>query len=592
MSVDAWLTLVAVIGVIVGLVTERLPAPVVVLAGVTALLVFGVLAPEEAFVGFANPAPITVAALFVFARAVEATGALDGLTNRALPTAPRSERSVLLRLTLPTAVSSAFLNNTPIVAMLAPRVAAWAKRIGSSPSRYLMPLSFATIVGGLMTLVGTSTNLVVSGLLIEEELGGLGMFELARFGLPLTVVAIAVLIATAPLLLPTRRSPGEDVSRAAREFTIEMVVADGGLLPGQSVSQAGLRNLRGVFLVELDRNGRTIAPVGPDERLEAGDRLVFAGNVHQIVDLQRMPGLRPAEHHHFQVAGTDPDRRFLQAVVAEGSPLAGATLKDIGFRARYGAAVLAIHRSGERVPGKLGEVQLRAGDVLLVLAHGEFADHWRDHHDFALVAPLEGTRPQRPEKAVLVQATALALLAVVATGLLDILVASLLVAIGLVLARVVSLREARASVDTDVIVLIAASFGLGRAIEQTGLASVFADGLTSAFGTFGEIGMLAGVLVATMALTGLISNNAAAVLMFPIAIATASAAGLDPRPFAIAVAIGASADFLTPIGYQTNTMVYGMGGYRFTDFARAGFPLTIVTIATALLVIPLAWPLR
>jgi di/tricarboxylate transporter len=298
------------------------------------------------------------------------------------------------------------------------------------------------------------------------------------------------------------------------------------------------------------------------------------------------------QERHFGAVGSSIERRLYEAVIAPGSGLVGSTLRESGFRGRYGGAVIAIHRTDERVEGKLGEVRLRPGDVLLVLAGPAFRPRALGRRDFLLVAPLDGDGPPREEKAPVVGLVIVGLLALAGTGVLDILPAALLAAFAVVALRVLTPTEARDSVDLDVIVVIAASFGLGRRSRKSGLADTLADTLIDPFGGLGDIGLLLGVLLATIVVTEMISNNAAAAPLFPVALATATSAGLDPRPFAFAVAIGASSSSLTPIGYQTNTMVYGIGGYRFTDFARLGFPLVIVMVAVSLVMIPIAWPLR
>jgi di/tricarboxylate transporter len=589
---DAWLTLAVVVAAMAVLALEVLPPAVVVLASVTFLLVTDVLEIPEAFAGFSNPAPLTVAALYVVAAGVQKSGLLERLTATLLGKggAQEHERLHLARLLVPVAGSSAFLNNTPIVAMVAPAVLSWAQRTGHSASRFLIPVSFATILGGTITVVGTSTNLVVSGLLDAAGAEPLGLFEIGKVGLPVALAGVALLVVISPWLLPERRAPSETVEADARQFTVEMLVAGTGAPAGQSVLEAGLRNLQGVYLVEIERDGRRIAPVPPDEVLRFGDRLTFAGNVGRVLDLQGRPGLVSAEEPHFAVAGSSVRRRLFEAVVASGGALDGATLKEIGFRSRFGAAVLAVHRAGERIPGKLGAVRLHAGDVLLLLADHDSRRRLLADQSFLVVAQLGADAPPRREKAPIVALTVLGMLVLAATGALDILVAALVAAFALVGFRVLSAAEARAAVNLNIVVLIAASFGLGNAIESSGLARQVAH-VVEPLGALGDVGLLLGVLVATTLLTELITNNAAAVLMFPIAVATATEAGLDPRGFAIAVAIAASASFLTPIGYQTNTIVYGMGGYRFTDFARVGAPLTVVMLGVAAAVIPIFWPL-
>jgi di/tricarboxylate transporter len=594
---DEILTLVVILVVLAVLVSERLSPALTILGGLVVLLVAGVVDAGEAFSGFSNSAPLTVAALYVLAAAAARTRVLElvaaRLPSRSADAREPGERATLARIVVPTASASAFLNNTPIVAMAIPPVLSWCRRTGRSPSRFLMPLSFAAVVGGTVTLIGTSTNLVVSGLMEEGGQEPMGLFEIGAIGLPLAVLSVLVMLAVTPLLLPSRRAPSESVDEDAREFTVEMEVTAEGSIAGKSVAEGGLRSLQGVYLVEVERaDGHRISSVRPDEVLSVGDRLTFAGNVARILDLQQMRGLVSVQERHFAAVGSAIERRLYEAVVAPGSALVGSTLREAGFRGRYGGAVIAIHRADERVEGKLGEVRLRPGDVLLVLAGPAFRPRALDRRDFLLIAALDGEGPPREEKAPVVGLLILGLLAVVGTGVLDILPAALLAAFAVVALRVLSPAEARDAIDLDVIVVIAASFGLGQAIEVSGLADTLADTLIEPFGGFGDLGLLAGVMLATIVVTEMISNNAAAALLFPIAMATAASAGLDPRPFAFAVAIAASSSFLTPIGYQTNTMVYGVGGYRFGDFARLGFPLVIVMMTISLLVIPIVWPLR
>ena len=457
-----------------------------------------------------------------------------------------------------------------------------------------MPVSFAAIIGGTITLIGTSTNLVVSGLLQDAGEPPMGLFEIGAVGLPFADrrhphAGRPWGRGCCPSAAPRARSVDKD----AREFTVEMVVVGGSGIAGRSVAEGGLRNLQGVYLVEVEREGHRISSVRPDEVLAEGDRLTFAGNVTRILDLQQMRGLASVEERHFGAVGSTIERRLYEAVIAPGSALAGGTLKQAGFRGRYGGAVIAIHRAGEHVAGKLGEVAPPRPATC--------CSCWRDRRSArapSIVAtsswwrPSSGEGPAREEKAPLVGLIVVALLVVVGTGLLDILPAAFLAAFAVVAFRILTPTEARDAVNLEVIVVIAASFGIGAAIESSGLASDLASVLVEPFGAAGDLGLLFGVLLATMVLTELITNNAAAVLLFPVALATAGAAGLELRPFAFAIAIGASSSFLTPIGYQTNTMVYGIGGYRFSDYARLGFPLSVVMIIVSMLVIPWAWPLH
>ena len=576
MGWDAVVTVAVLCVTFFVLARDLAPPPATILGAVVLLLVFGVVTTEEAFAGFSNPAPITVAALYVLARAVEKTGALQPLVAVTLGKGTHA-RGSLLRLVVPTAAASAFLNNTPIVAMLVPQVTDWAERRGQSPSRYLMPLSFAAILGGVVTTIGTSTNLVISGLLEASGEEPLGMFEMAPVGVPVAVVGLFVVVALAPLLIPERRGARRNLDEEFREFVLNMLVTQGGPLDGKTVEDGGLRHLQGVFLVEIEREGELIAPVTPATVLRGQDRLVFVGKADLVVDLQAVRGLVSTEHEH--TGGLDSARHtFFEAVIGEVSPLVGKTPKEISFRARYQAAVVAIHRSGHRVKGKLGEVRLRVGDTLLILGDPSFRDRWRDRNDFLLVSGLGGAPPVPSGKAWFVGVIAAVIVGGAALGLMPILHLSLLGAFALVAAGVLTPWDARLAVDLNVVVVIAAAFGLGAAMESSGLAAFLASSLVTALGGFGTVGVLVGLIAATILLLSLITNNAAAVLMFPIAVSAASSLGVAPRPFALAVAVAASASFLTPIAYQTNLMVYGPGGYRFSDYARLGGVVTLAVV--------------
>lgn len=574
MSVESLLTLFLVGLAVAALVREWL-APVLTLVGaMVVLLLTGIIRPDQALSGFANPAPITVAALFVVARAVEKTGLLQVFLARTLSAGAGARRN-LFALLAPVAGASAFLNNTPIVAMLIGPIQAWSSRYGKPASLYLMPISYATMLGGMGTLIGTSTNLVVSGLLVASGFPALGIFEFSSIGIPVALVGVLCLIVTAPMLLPNRKGIKRRFEDEIREFSVEMEVRTDGPADGATVADVGLRHLEGVFLAWIRRAGKVISPVGPDEMLRAGDRLGFVGSVSRIVDLQAIPGLRSAEAKHAAEI-EDGQHGFFEAVIAAISPLAGTTLRAADFRERYQASVLAIHRSGERVTGKLGDVTLQPGDTLLILADRHFRENWRDRRDFLLVSELDGSTPVGSRKSAFVLLVALAVVALAAFDVVPILQGSLAAACLMVLGRVLTPNEARAAVDLDTLVTIAASFALGAAIESSGLADFIAGGIVNTTAGTAPVVVLAIVVAATMLLTELITNNAAAVLVFPIAIAAAERVGAEPRAFAIAIALAASASFLTPIGYQTNTMIYGPGGYRFGDFARLGFPLTII----------------
>lgn len=588
MSAEAWLTL-AVTAITVAVMLRGLAPPSVSLLGAAVVLMaVGVTEPEQALAGFANPAPFTVGALLVVARAVHETGALVP----ALSTMLGGGRSFLqagARLLAPTAVASAFLSNTSIVAILAPAVSEWSDRQGTPPSRYLMPLSFAAVLGGTMTVLGTSTTVAVAGLVEGAGMDPIGLFEVAKLGLPLTVVGLVVITALAPLLLPDRSGPRGSLGAASREYTVEMVVERDGRLDGAEVEAGGLRSLDGVFLVQLERPGYTIAPVSPRTVLRGDDRLRFVGRVDDVVDLHGMVGLRSSEEGQLARLGPGTGAIY-EVVLGQQSPVVGQTLRDSEFRGRYQAAVVAVHRAGYRVDAKLGDVRMRVGDTLLLISDADFEMQWAEQPDFLLVSSVgEITSRGVQRRALLVAPIVVAMVALAATGVLTLVESALLAALAVVGLRVLTPIQARNAIDLDVVVTIAAAFGLAAAIRESGLADEFAMWIVDVFEGLGPRGVLLALVIATIVLTELVTNSAAAVLMFPVAIAAAEAAGLDGRSTAIAIAITASASFLTPIGYQTNIMVYGPGGYRFPDYARLGAPLSLTVIAVVVLGTPVFW---
>ncbi|MCY3967916.1 MAG: SLC13 family permease [bacterium] len=591
MNSDAVLTVVVLMLMGAGLISGRLSPAVGVMGATATLFLLGVIDAEAAFGGFSNEAPITIGVLYVIAGAVTKTNALQPLVDKTLDRgvgnsgaggsrgANRSgvggNRLALLRLLVPASAASAFLANTPIVAMLVPAVRGWAERYGKAASKFLIPLSYATILGGAITAIGTSTNLVVSGLLQSAGQDPLQMFELARYGLPLAGVGLTLIVIAAPLLMPERHAV--EAAGEARSYLVSMHVSAGGAFDGQSVETAGLRQLQGVFLVEVERNGTVIAPVAPTFLLRGGDRLTFAGRVDLVLDLQAMAGLVSAEDPHLEAVDSQ-DHTFFEAVVGAASPLSGRTLAEAGFRGRYQAAVVGIHRSGAAVEAKFGQVRLRVGDTLLVLAADGFDERWSNHSDFLLVARLGGSPPRATRRAPIALLALAALVVLPAAGVMGLLEAALIAAGAVIAGGVVTPRQAREAVDLSVLITIGAAFGLGAALTEAGLAEDLASSIVSGFDFLGDAGVVLGIVAATMLLTELITNVAAVALVFPVALEVATQSGLDPRTMALGVAIAASASFLTPIGYQTNTMVYGPGRYRFVDYLRLGVPMSILTL--------------
>lgn len=574
---EAWLTL-AVITLAVLVLTRDLVSPAVAfMAAVVVLLVADVVTPGEAFQGFSNPAPITVAALYVLARAVEKSGALQPMVRATLGSA-RSVRGALARMTAPVAAASAFLNNTPIIAMLSPQIGEWADRRGDSASRYLMPLSFAAILGGMTTLIGTSTNLVVSGLLEEQGYDPFTMFELTRVALPLALLGLVVTVLASPNLLPDRLPPRQEAREGGRSFSVRMIVEPGGPLDGLRMDEAWSALPDGATMVYFERDGEGAGQPHPDTVLAGGDFLTLLGDTDVVLGLHDVSGLASSQQPHLPFEFRSSRHAYFEAVIAPESRLVGRSLIDIRFLARYQATVVAIHRAGEPVHGHLAKAPLKPGDTLMVIADRGFGDRWRGRNDFMLVSRLGAPAPPLSPKAVVVLAVAAAVVVGAGFQILPILHLSLLGALALVVLGILTPNEAKDSIDFDVIVVIGAAFGLAAAVETSGLGQSAADLIAAVSGRFGAQGAMAAIVVSTIALSSIITNNAAAALVLPIALTSAATFGIDARAAAVAVALSASASFMTPIAYQTNLMVYGPGGYRFGDYARLGTPLTLVVL--------------
>jgi di/tricarboxylate transporter len=463
----------------------------------------------------------------------------------------------------------------------------------------LIPLSYATVLGGICTLIGTSTNVVVSGMMLDapQPLAPLRMFELSWVGVPVTLVGIIYIVLLGDKLLPERKELIDQLGETQREYILEMTVQGNCPLIGKTVQEAGLRNLPGLFLIEIDRAGDILAPVKPTAVLARDDRLVFTGLVRTILDLQRIPGLVPAEETRYDIAPSlRRTRRLCEAVVSGSFPELGKTIRNSDFRTRYDAVVVAVHRNGARLRMKIGDIVLRPGDTLLLQVGEHFERTFRANTDFYLVSEVQDSGAVRHERARVALGVMLLIVALLSTSDLTGMSTAVAALVGsglMVMFRCVSVGAARRSVDWQVLVMIFAALGMGTAIEQSGLAATVAGGIVNfAHHWGGEVAVFVAVYALTMILTELLSNVSAAAVVFPIATAVAANLGADPRPFAIAITVAASAAFSTPIGYQTNLMVYGPGGYRFTDFVRIGVPLNLIVMAVATLVIPRIWPLH
>ncbi|HHP7230326.1 MAG TPA: SLC13 family permease [Xenococcaceae cyanobacterium] len=586
---QGWLTIGVTIGLLLLNAATSLSAEIVFLGGAGVLFISGVIDESTVLAGFSNPGMTTVAVLYIVVTGLTQTGGLSWISQKVLGL-PKGENSTLLRLMMPVIGLSAFLNNTPVVAMFIPVVNDWSRKLGISPSKLMIPLSYAAIFGGICTLIGTSTNLVVNGLLIAQtDSEGLKLFDITIIGLACAVVGTLFLLLTHRWLLPNRKPVIDLTDEDLRQYTVEMKVTAKGSLVGKTIEQAGLRHLPGLFLVEIARANFVIPAPHPQEILRGNDQLIFAGVVDSLVDLQKIRGLQPATDEVFKLDSPREERCLLEVIVAEACPLVGQSIREGQFRSRYNAVVLAVARNNQRLQGKIGNIALRAGDTLLLEAHPNFYSQPRVAKELYLINQIPDSEPLRHDKAPIALITVILMVALAGFGVMSMFKAAVLAAIVMIALQCCSPTKAIASIEWSVLLTIAAALAVGQALESTGAAQAIATTLIN-YG--GDNPWLALIMVygITTVLTEVITNNAAAALLFPIAIAVSQSLAVSYLPFVIAIMIAASASFATPIGYQTNLMVYGPGGYKFTDFMRIGIPLNIVIGIVTVIITPWIYP--
>ncbi|MGB3614319.1 MAG: SLC13 family permease, partial [Elainellaceae cyanobacterium] len=551
------------------------------------LFLSGVLDEKAALAGFSNSGMITVGVLYIVVTGLQQTGALQWVSQQVLGM-PKTPSRAMVRLMLPVMGASAFLNNTPVVAMFIPVVNDWCRKLRFSPSKLMIPLSYAAIFGGLCSLIGTSTNLVVNGLLIDSTGGsGLKMFDIAWVGVPCGLVGFLFLFMTQRWLLPDRQAVLSD-SDDLREYTVEMQVEPDTPLVGKTVETAGLRHLPNLYLAEICRRGQVLPAVGPQEPLQANDRLRFVGVIDSILDLQRIRGMQPATDQVAKLSSPG-ERSLIEAVVSNTCPLIGQTIREGRFRTQYNAVVVAAARNGDRLTGKIGDIRLRAGDTLLLEASSDFVNKRRISRDFYLVSSVPNSEPIRHGRSRIAFGLTLAMVLLAAVGWLSMLQAAVLAAVGMIALGCCSPAQAMRSIDWSVLLVIAGALALGQGLDITGAAEAIATGVVGVAGNNPWLA-LAAVYAVTTVLTEIITNNAAAALVFPIAFSLANQLGVSYLPFVIGIMVAASASFATPIGYQTNLMVCGPGGYRFADFLRVGVPLNVLYGVITVAIAPLIYP--
>jgi len=574
---DIIIVFIVLLFILISLYKEILGATFTFVVAVVTLGFFGILTPKEMLSGFANEQIFVIILLLLIGDIIKRTGILEAIFDRIFQKA-RTMKGFMGRMMLLISTFSAFLNNTPLVAIMMPYVNNWSERNNVSPSKLLMPLSFAAILGGCATLIGTSTNLIVSSMTADQTIMGdvrqLNIFDFSIVGVPMIVIGLVYLYFYSDKLLPERKDAISDFSSNRREYLVEAQVRKNSPLIGKTIEEAELRNLKGLFLVEILRNNYRIKAVSPDVILQQDDILIFAGDTRTIAEMvNSRSGLTLPS---VGMMHKKKKAEVVEIVISQNSNLINKTVKEVRFRAKYDAAVIAVHRNGEKISGKIGEIVLKPGDVLLLFTGEDFVNRTAHTHDFYFISKVRDFRKVEGYKVAIVFGGLFAAIILSAFHIISLFMGLLVIILAAFVFKIANPKDLPKAIDYDLALIIVLSLALGVAMRKSGAADLVADTIVSIFMPLGKVGLLFGIYLITAFLGAYIGNKAAVALIFPISLTMAANLNLPAMPFILIVSFAAAANFMTPVGYQTNLMVYGPGGYSFKDFFRLGFPLTII----------------
>ncbi|MCI4669782.1 MAG: SLC13 family permease [Bacteroidia bacterium] len=565
-------------GLVVALISTKIQ-PALLFVGAACICMFlGYIPAEKLLQSYANETLVALILLLMVSSAIEKSAFIPLLARKVF--VPNKRSLSLFRLSALVMLLSSHLNNTAVVASMLGLV---RNNKYFSPSKLLIPLSYAAIMGGVLTLIGTSTNLIINSFIVDKDLPSLGFYDFFKIGLPVVFFGGIYIIFILPRLLPDL--PVDEMNKV-KEYFLEVRVGKGAKLIGKSIAENGLRNLENLFLGEIVRGDKLLSPITPGEILKEGDRLVFTGDITQIQELRKFDGLVILE------TGLDEllESNLQEVVIRHNSPILGRKIKDAQFRTKFDALVVGVNRGREKLSGKLGQIDLRTGDQLILAVGEDFAKHHNIDRNFIVISPIQPDSSLNYRESYLAISLFLGGILAVAFNLLSLFQSMTLLLFTFMVLNLLKIKDLKNNLNMSLLLMIGSSLGLAKVLVDLGLADKIGGGITEMFGQNSPYAALIGIYLATVLLTELVTNNAAAALIFPIAFAMSEELGVSYLPFVMAVAYGASASFLTPIGYQTNTMVWGLGKYRFQDYLRGGWPLTLMYGVIVLGLLPYFFP--
>lgn len=577
------IVMIAVLAMLVLMVLEVAHPATIAFLTILLFFLLGFISPDEMMATVSNEGVLTLALLFIVTSIIEKTKVPEKILFRILSNS-KSEKGVLMRLTAPLLGFSAFFNNTPLVVMMTTAIQAWCQDRGLHASKFLLPISYLTIFGGMFTIIGTSTNLIVHGWLLGKGLEGFSFFELTPYIILGVVIGVVYLVLLAPKILPENDTAISNRYEDGRRFLYEAVVGEKCRLIGKTVTSDDFKKLNDLYLLKIIRGTRTISPIRLHDRIQVNDILIFTGSLESLKSLEQFNNLSIRTDEEVSMNSLQSeDAKLIEGVVSHHSTLLHHKIKYSDFRGKYDASIVSVHRKNENIDKNIGEIRLKPGDVLLLLAGKDFETNAYNNNDFYALTEIQSSKILDSKQSILAISTFVAMIASVAFGFLSMFTA-VLFCIGLfILFDLFDSSQIKNSVPFQVLLLIVSSLGIGKVIETSGLASIIANGMISLVAeNFGTIALLASIYLVTNLLTEVITNTAAAVIVLPISLEVATYLDISPSAIAVIIAIAASASFSTPIGYQTNLIVYGPGGYKFTDYLKLGLPLNLIFMVTVI----------